>query len=137
MNNLLFDTYAVIWTAHDEPLSEIAGDAVNTCHQQGQRLYISPFSTWELGILVSKGRLRLSLPPSELFEHYQMNGHCRLADLNPKILAKASFLPGKPSDDPADQILISTARAMDLTLITRDRAIKDHGQEDWVRVLAC
>lgn len=137
MNNLLFDTCAVIWTARDEPLSEMAEDAVNTSHPQGRRLYISPFSAWELGILVSKGRLRLSLPPSDWFEHYLRNGQCHLADLSPQILASASFLPGKPPVDRADQILISTARAMDLTMITRNRAIIDYGQEGWVRILAC
>jgi len=137
MNNLLLDTCAIIWTAQDQPLSEMAEEAINKSHQQGRRLYISPFSAWELGMLVSKGRLRLPLPLSDWFETYLKNGQCHLADLSPQILANSSFLPGDPPIDPADRVLIATARAMDLTLITRDRAIIDYGQEGWVRVLAC
>ena len=60
-----------------------------------------------------------------------------LADLSPQILASASFLTRKPPVDPADQIMIATARVMDLTLIIRDHAIIDYGKEGWVRVLAC
>ena len=52
-------------------------------------------------------------------------------------LAASSFLPGQPPADPADRVLIATARAMDLILITRDQAILDYGQEGWVRTLAC
>ena len=88
-------------------------------------------------MLVSKGRLRLPLPLADWFEQYRIHGQCHLAELSPQILASSSFLPGQPPSDPADRVLIATARAMDLTLITRDQAILDYGHEGWVRTLAC
>ena len=88
-------------------------------------------------MLVSKGRLRLSAPVIRWFEGFRQRSGAYIAELTPQILASSSFLPGQPPSDPADRVLIATARAMDLTLITRDQAILDYGHEGWVRTIAC
>jgi PIN domain nuclease of toxin-antitoxin system len=61
----------------------------------------------------------------------------RLADLSPEILIAASFLPGKPPRDPADRILLATARDLGATLITRDRALLAYGADGHVSVVEC
>lgn len=57
--------------------------------------------------------------------------------LSPEVLIESSFLPGQLHNDPADRILIATARALDLTLVTRDRAILDYAMLGHVRALSC
>lgn len=52
-----------------------------------------------------------------------------MADLTPDIFIASSFLPGKPPNDPADRILIATARELAATLVTRDRAIIAYGEQ--------
>ena len=137
MNDVLLDTCAVLWIGHDRPLLQSAENVLNQCRPGERRVLMSPFSVWELGSLVAKGRLRLSAPVINWFEGFRQRSGADIADLSPQILAASSFLPGQPPADPADRVLIATARAMDLILITRDQAILDYGQEGWVRTLAC
>ena len=61
----------------------------------------------------------------------------RLADLTPAIFIDSSFLPGQPPRDPADRIIIATARENDLTILTRDRLILEYAKAGNVRALAC
>ena len=61
----------------------------------------------------------------------------RIEALTPEVLIESSFLPGVLHRDPADRILIATARRFDLTLVTRDHTILDYAQEGHVRAIAC
>ena len=61
----------------------------------------------------------------------------RLAELSPEILIASSFLPGTPPKDPADRILLATARDLGATLVTRDRAILAYGESGQINTLAC
>ena len=47
------------------------------------------------------------------------------------------FLPGTPPRDPADRIILATARDLGCTLITRDRALLDYGAQGHARVVGC
>jgi PIN domain nuclease of toxin-antitoxin system len=60
-----------------------------------------------------------------------------LADLDWRVLVKSVTLPGEPPNDPADRILISTARRQLLCLITRDREILEYARAGHVDALAC
>jgi PIN domain nuclease of toxin-antitoxin system len=61
----------------------------------------------------------------------------RLADLSPDILIAPSFLPGEPPRDPADRIILATARDLGATLITRDRLLLKYGENGQVSTIAC
>lgn len=60
-----------------------------------------------------------------------------LAPLDQSILIESSFLPGDIHSDPADRIIIATARANDFTVVTRDSAILDYARQGYVRAIAC
>lgn len=137
MTDLLLDTCAVIWTGNGDPIDSDAMALINNNHREGGRTYVSPFSAWELGLLVSRARLRLERPVAKWFEDYVSKGRISLAEISPQILIASSFLPGEPSADPADQIIIATARAMNLCIVTRDRLILDYGSEGHVRAFRC
>jgi PIN domain nuclease of toxin-antitoxin system len=61
----------------------------------------------------------------------------KLADLSPDILIASSFLPGEPPRDPADRIILATARDLGATLITRDRLLLKYGEDGQVSTIAC
>ena len=77
------------------------------------------------------------MPPKAWFARLIAQPEVELAELSPEIFTDASFLPGNIHNDPADRIIIATARALDLTIVTRDRLILDYGKAGHVRVLAC
>jgi PIN domain nuclease of toxin-antitoxin system len=135
--SLLLDTCALIWTVEDQLMSVPAQDAINRANAGGHPIYVSPISAWERGMLVAKGRMSSPLPPVAWFERVVSRPELALAALTPAILTEASFLPGQLHNDPADRIIIATARALDLTIVTRDRAILRYGDQGHVRALAC
>ena len=61
----------------------------------------------------------------------------RIAALTPDIAVRASFLPGVLHPDPADRLLVSTALAMGLRLVTRDQRLIEYGAQGYAAVLEC
>jgi PIN domain nuclease of toxin-antitoxin system len=137
VTKLLLDTCAVIWMTEDMPITEAATEAMNNAATRKLPVLISPISAWERAMLVAKGRLRSPVPPKRWFERALALGGLELAPMSPDILADASFLPEPLHRDPADRIIIATARAMDLTIVTRDHLILDYSALGHVRALAC
>lgn len=137
MQPLLWDTCAVIWTYEKARLSQAALDAIGAAHREGVPSYISPITAWEIGMLASRGRLQLLIRPERWFANlFEISG-VRLADMSPDLLIASSYLPGKPPNDPTDRIIAVTARDLGATLITRDRALLQYGEQGHVKVVEC
>lgn len=133
----LLDTCAVIWVVEDQAISPDAMSALGREAAEGRPVMVSPMSAWERGMLVAKGRLSSPLDPKAWFRRLAARPEVALADLTADILTDASFLPGPIHRDPADRIIIATARTLDLTLVTRDRLILDYAAAGHVRALPC
>jgi PIN domain nuclease of toxin-antitoxin system len=136
MPPLLLDTNAAIWLSRDE-LKASASEKLDEAARVGVATYLSPITAWEVGILVAKNRLSLLMTPQRWFARLLDMPGISLADLSPDILMASSFLPGTPPRDPADRILLATARELGATLITRDRLILRYGEDGRVSVIAC
>lgn len=107
-----------------------SGEATNT-------LFMSPISAWEIGILVRKGRLLLSMGPDAWLDAFLVSSGAKLAPMPPRTLIAASFLPGDPPKDPADRIILATARAENLTIVTRDAEMLSYASAGHVRAVRC
>ena len=136
MSALVLDTCAVIWLFNGAPLSNEARDAISRAAKD-RDLYVSPFSAWEIGMLARKGRIALTMSPAQWFSKVADHPSVTLAPLSPDLLVESSFLPGEPPGDPADRIMISTARQLGCTIVTRDRPILDYAKNGHVGALAC
>jgi PIN domain nuclease of toxin-antitoxin system len=134
---LLLDTCALIWLAEDAPLAIPARDAIASAVAGQQPLYISPISGWEIGWLIAGQRLNLPMPAEAWFERVLANPRMGLTELSLGILLSSSFLPGAPPRDPADRILIATARQHGFCLMTRDKKLLHYAEQGHVLALAC
>jgi PIN domain nuclease of toxin-antitoxin system len=134
---LLLDTHAAIWITRNEPLAPRAVEAMNAAHQAAGVVFVSPITAWEVGLLVSRNRLNLLMTPRGWFARLLNVPGVRLADLSPDILIASSFLPGNPPRDPADRIILATARDLGATLVTRDRLLLKYGEDGQVSTIAC
>lgn len=134
---LLLDTCAVLWISENAPLAGAAIEAIDKAADDDDPLLLSPISAWEIGLLVSRGRLALPTSPQAWLDRILQAPNLKLIDLPAHILLASSFLPGAPPRDPADKIIIATARDQDLTIVTRDRSILNYGKAGHVRILAC
>ena len=137
MSPLLLDTHAAIWLFEDKPLARTATDAINAAYRDDLALLVSPITAWEIGLLISRNRIDLRATPERWFRGLLATPGIQLAALSSDILIASSFLPGKPPRDPADRIVLATARDLGATLITRDRALLAYGEEGNVSVVAC
>ena len=136
-SSLLLDTCATIWIANEEPISERVSEAIRRAREDDESIYVSPITAWELGLLVSRGRINLLMSPERWFFRLLQAPGLQLADMPPELLIASSFLPGTPPRDPADRILAATARQFGCTLVTRDRLLLDYAEQGHIQALAC
>ena len=134
---LLLDTCAAIWISQAERISDAALDAVQEMQSARGYIYVSPITAWEIGVLMSRGRLSSPLTPQRWFQRLMQAPGLRLADLSPDTLIASSFLPGEPPRDPADRILAATAREQGCRLMTRDRLLLAYAAQGHLQVIPC
>jgi PIN domain nuclease of toxin-antitoxin system len=132
MNNLLLDTCAVLWLAQGATISAEARRAIAE-----QDVHVSPISAWEIANLVRKNRLALTLPVTSWLRQAIEGMRAAVPALTIDILANSCELPGQPPDDPADRIMIATARDANMIIVTRDAQILGYSRTGYVRAMAC
>ncbi|MBL8554226.1 MAG: type II toxin-antitoxin system VapC family toxin [Phenylobacterium sp.] len=131
---ILLDTCALIWLTNGDALRPEAVAELRS--MSADQVVVSPISAWEVGQLVSKGRLRLAADPLTWFKDAVSDG-LTIAALPPSVLVAASFLPGDSLRDPADRMLAATARAFGYRLMTRDRPLLDFAAQGHLQAIAC
>lgn len=137
MRDILLDTCALLWMVEDDAIGEDARAAVDQVHQRDGTLWISPITAWEIGLLTARGRIALSAAPQDWFHRLLGQRGVGLCAMEAETLISASFLPGTPPRDPADRIILATARALGLTVLTRDRIMLAYANAGHVSAIAC
>ncbi|HEX5005512.1 MAG TPA: type II toxin-antitoxin system VapC family toxin, partial [Hyphomonadaceae bacterium] len=94
-------------------------------------------TAWEVGMLAMKGRFKSSLTPQRWFERLVATEGLELCDLTPDVLIASSFLPGNMHRDPADRIIVATAREYGFMVLTRDRALLDYADQGHLAAIPC
>jgi PIN domain nuclease of toxin-antitoxin system len=135
---LLLDTHALIWIVAKAPMSSASLVAVRKAARTGDVL-VSPVSAWELGLLATARRSSIRFLPTlqKWWEKALSTPGVRLTPLLPEAAIEAAFLPGKPHRDPADRLLIATARQLGATLITRDKLILAYARQGHLDAIPC
>ena len=136
---MLLDTCAVIYFANGDPIAQAAIDAINDARHTGD-LLISPVSAWEVGLLSRPGRLGTIefLPdPKTWFARVLAAPGVREAALTAEVAIDSSHLPPPLHGDPADRLLIATARHLRTPIVTRDRRILDYAALGHLLVISC
>jgi PIN domain nuclease of toxin-antitoxin system len=133
---ILLDTCALIWIVNKDPITPAALALAERAFREGE-LYLSPVSAWEIGMLASRGRLKLDCSAESYVTRAFTQPGVRLAALTPEIAVRSSSLPGDLHGDPVDRMLVATAIVMGLRLITRDRRILEYGAAGHLSVIGC
>lgn len=135
--SLLLDTHCWIWMqdGRSENFSAAAKAAIRQAGLGG-RLLLSVISIWEVGLLESKGRISLAMDCERWVKAALATPGLELAPLTPSIALLSSRLPGEFHGDPADRILVATARMEGARLLTKDRQILEYGRGKHVSVLS-
>lgn len=123
---VLLDTHAWLWySAEPEKLSDAARETIQ--REKGRRgLILSVISCWEIAKLVQKSKLKFSIPCRDWISSALQMAGVSLCALTPEIAVESTELPGSFHGDPADQIIVATARTMGIAILSKDRKILDY-----------
>lgn len=114
----LLDTHVWIWS--HEAVERLGRKTKATLSDLEQQRFVSAISTFEIARLVARERLRFRQPFSHWKEDSLHELHAFPLDVTHEIAWEAYNLPGVFHNDPADRILVATARLHNLVLLTDD-----------------
>ena len=121
----LLDTHVLIWWLDDRGRLSRAQQEVVASASAGSPLLVSDISLWEVATLHGLGRIHLTIPLREWLEKAVAPPLVRRHGISPAIATELASLPDSFHRDPADRILVATARVLGVTLLTQDHRIID------------
>lgn len=122
----ILDTHVWIWwLSNPEKLSQKANKIIQQAISN-EMLYVSSMSVWEISMLVSRGRLELTMDVKDWIFNAESLPYFKFVPVNNNIAIKSVLLPDFNYKDPVDRIIVATAMSLDATLITRDEKILDY-----------
>lgn len=122
---LLLDTHVWWWWVTGEPGLSAAQKRALARASADNPLELSDVSLWEVATLVSLGRLAVTMPLRDWLEAASAQPLVQRRAISPAVAAEVAALPEEFHRDPADRIIVATARVHDATLLTRDKRIID------------
>jgi PIN domain nuclease of toxin-antitoxin system len=96
---------------------------VSLAYTEGAAVMVSPITAWEIGNLARKGRINLDAPVRPWWDMMIKRSGIGITALSPGILASSTDLPDLDHADPADRIIIATAREYGMRIVTSDRTM--------------
>ncbi len=136
MKGLLLDTHVWLW---------LMEASVELNHKQQKIINeaalhsvvgIAAISVWEIAMLVEKGRIKLEKPLLAWVQESLALPGVDLKPLTPEIAVESSQLPDGFHGDPADRLIVATARMHQLTLLTRDHKILEYAKKEYLSAIA-
>ena len=122
--SVLLDTHVwVWWLTPGSPLSQVERDTLDALAGRGE-LFLPAISLWEAQVLHAKRRLELPLPFGEWLARATDARMISVVPLSVEVVLALDALPASFHGDPADRLIVATARAHALPLATRDAAIR-------------
>ena len=119
----LLDTHTWIWWhMHPQNLSRKVNILIGNTSRYDE-LLLSAISPWEFSKLLEKERIGISCEPEGWINAALDLPKLRLVHLSPILAYRSTILPQPFHNDPADQIIVATAREENATVLTKDKNI--------------
>lgn len=132
---VVLDTHVWLTLVNGGALSTAALRAIDAAAQRGTIL-IPAIVIWEVAMLEKRGRIALGQPCRQWVEGAFAAPGVALAPLTPDIAIESCSLPGQFNRDPADRMIVATARVHDAAILTRDRVILAYAKAGHVAAMA-
>lgn len=136
MKGLLLDTHVWIWlmeggTELNHKQQKIINEAA-----RHDTVGIAAISVWETAMLVEKGRIKLEKPLLIWVQEALALPGIELKPLTPEIAVESCQLPDSFHGDPADRLIVATARMHQLTLLTHDQKILNYAKKEYLSAIS-
>ncbi len=120
----LLDTHILLWWLGEATRLSATQWKVIENAGPSEPLWISEITLWEIATLHSLDRIELRLPLRDWLEKATAPPLVRRFGISPAIAAEVAALPDSFHRDPADRIIVATARVLGATLLTKDQRIR-------------
>jgi len=122
---IVLDTHVLVWWANGETASlPAAARRAIAAELKGGRIAISSISAWELAMLVAHGRMALSVDTRQWLDLVGQIEAVEFVPVDNAIAIDSVELPGEFHRDPADRLIVATARKLGAPLVTADEKIR-------------
>ena len=126
---ILLDTHIWVWWVHGD--LKLTGELFNLLEaHESSGFGVSVMSCWEVAKLCEVGRLVLPVNVGKWIEMALAYPSVQLVPLTPQIAIESTQLPGLFHKDPADQIIVASARILGVPLVTLDANIRAYAHVD-------
>ena len=121
---IILDTHALVWWVNgSESLSANARQAIDDTLTSDSEVLISSISAWEIAMLINKGRLILSMDVASWLDEVSQIDGVRFVPVDNEIGIKSTLLPSEFHKDPADRLIVATARKHAIPVVTADEKL--------------
>ncbi|PIE01349.1 MAG: PIN domain nuclease [Acidobacteria bacterium] len=123
---LLLDTHIFLWSLSNS--RKLSAEMKKLIEDDNNELWLSPISTWEVLMLIEKGRVQIAhKQPAKWMREVLQSLPIKTAPLNHEVAIKSRQIK-LPHGDPADRFIVATAIVYSLVLLTVDEKIvaNDH-----------
>lgn len=122
-SGLVLDTHVLLWSIlQPEELSEQIKHKINLA-QENSQLFLSSISLWKIAMLNFKKRINVYEPIKDFLNSITNINGLSIKDISPEVAAESVSLMDDFHGDPADRIIVATAKCLGATLLTRDQKI--------------
>jgi PIN domain nuclease of toxin-antitoxin system len=120
---VLLDTHVLVrWLVEPGKLSREQLRLLRAAGRRGEPLALSAISLLEIAVLFGEGTTRLKIPASELLSALDSGAGFSIVPIDVEVAAEVAVL-GSALRDPADRVIVATARVHRLRLLTSDQRI--------------
>ena len=121
---IILDTCAVIW-AVSEP-EKLSDNGKRSLTHPEAEVFVSVITCAEIACAVERGRIEIDRHWKSWFRTYtELNGW-QIVPIDLEVMEEAYSLPEYSHRDPADRIIVATARKFHLQIVTADRRMLDY-----------
>jgi PIN domain nuclease of toxin-antitoxin system len=125
----LLDTHILFWWRMDfSRLSSAQAQILDELEERAEPAGLSAISLRELAQMIHRGRAIVDMELNAWLDSIESHPLLTILPLTAKIAAESVRLGDDVPNDPADQIIVATARCHNLTLITADERIRKWGK---------
>ena len=121
---IVLDTHILIWWATGD-IAKLSANAITAINQEleGGEIIISSITAWEIAMLVAKERIVISMDLEQWLSTIAQIEAVKFYAVDNDIAVKSASLPGEFHKDPADRMIVATARKLGCGLVTADEKI--------------
>lgn len=135
LSKLLLDTHVLIWMLLGEATISPKKKQIILEAAKNESLFFSAISIWEVAMLAKTERITLHQPIQQWITHMLATPGLQLINLSADILCESVDLPGDFHKDPADRMIVATARVENATLVTRDARILEYAKSGYLSTI--